>query len=376
MAGYGLALRSRLGPRSLNEEADYLRTACWITIAYLSGMRDVEVRELAPGCALTGTGEDGRPRYKLRGRVFKGRALTGGHAEWVVLEVVHRAVEVLRHLNDDPSHLFGFSKPWGYALMRSLPMRLNRFREHINQLFSTGDVPYIPNQKPIDGSPGEPWAFDTRQFRRTLAWHIAHQPFGVVAGARQYQHAKATMLEGYAGTSSSGFAAEVQAEESLARMDYLEDLYRDWNEGARASGGAAQRIEAEFVRVRNELGDVPGVVANPARLRTMLKHLTTTLHPGVLNDCFYNSATAACRTRAKDLGRPLPLLNMCLGCPNSRRSSVHLPRLTLARNQTVELTLHAAKTAPIPRLQQLALSNHIDQLDQLITEIEQEPTRP
>jgi hypothetical protein len=54
---------------------------------------------------------------------------------------------------------------------------------------------------------------------RTLAWHIAHQPFGVVAGAKQYKHAKLAMFYGYAGTSASGFAAEVVAEESVALLD-------------------------------------------------------------------------------------------------------------------------------------------------------------
>ena len=44
------------------------------------------------------------------------------------------------------------------------------------------------------------------RLRRTLAWHIARQPFGVIAGARQYHHAKLVMFEGYAGTSASGFA--------------------------------------------------------------------------------------------------------------------------------------------------------------------------
>ena len=55
----------------------YLRTACWIVIAYLSGMRDTEVRELARDCAFTEPGRDGRTRCKLRGRVFKGRCLEG-----------------------------------------------------------------------------------------------------------------------------------------------------------------------------------------------------------------------------------------------------------------------------------------------------------
>jgi hypothetical protein len=41
------------------------------------------------------------------------------------------------------------------------------------------------------------------------------------------------MFEGYAGTSASGFAVEVAAEETVALLDYVEDLYRDWNNGAR-----------------------------------------------------------------------------------------------------------------------------------------------
>jgi hypothetical protein len=63
-------------------------------------------------------------------------------------------------------------------------------------------------------------------------------------------------------------------------LDYVEELYWDWNDGARTSGPAAQRVNAEFQRIRRELGDLPGAVADQARLRTLLRHLTTTLHPG------------------------------------------------------------------------------------------------
>ncbi|MGW5663499.1 hypothetical protein ACWEWG_25895 [Streptomyces sp. NPDC003758] len=49
-------------------------------IAYLSGIRDAEVRELAPDCAFTENGPDGRIRHKLRGRVLTGRKLTGEEA--------------------------------------------------------------------------------------------------------------------------------------------------------------------------------------------------------------------------------------------------------------------------------------------------------
>lgn len=174
------------------------------------------------------------------------------------------------------------------------------------------------------------------------------------------------------GTSASGFADEVAAEEAVAKLDYVEDLYHDWNEGGRSAGGSAQRIEAEFDRIRSELGDLPGVVASPARLRTMLHHLTKTLHPGVLNDCFYQAETAVCRKRAKPLGRPVPMLDMCMGCPNSRRSAVHTPRLKRARDMVQD---ELSGATDIPRLQKLAINEHLATLTRLIAEIDHEDTR-
>lgn len=204
-----------------------------------------------------------------------------------MLDIVHQAVALLTAVNDDPTHLLGHKGMTSNSLVLfgSVNKRLNDFRDHLNELFSTPDAPYVPlhtavpapdNDTPAhdepDGEEGEeepvPWRLSTRQFRRTLAWHIAHQPFGVVAGARRYQHAELALLEGYAGTSVSGFAAEVAAERAITQLDYVEDLYRDWNDGHRTSAGAAGRVNAEFARIRRELGDLPGIVASTARLRT------------------------------------------------------------------------------------------------------------
>jgi hypothetical protein len=381
----GRPWRPGLGPFEVSAETTQMRTACWIVIAYLSGMRDAEVRELAPDCAFTEPGPDGRLRYKLRGKVLKGRKLTGEEAEWVVLDIVHQAVALLRAVNDDPTHLFGHKGVNSYDLVLygSVNLRLNTFRDHLNQLFGTPESPYVPPvaagtpDDPGDGDDPagppegdqqgpEPWRLNTRQFRRTLAWHIAHQPFGVVAGARQYQHAELALFEGYAGTSASGFTAEVATERAVAQLDYVEDLYHDWNASHRSSGGATARVNAEFDRIRRELGDLPGIVASAARLRTMLQHLTKTLHPGILNDCFYQPTTAVCGQRARRAGRPLPLLTMCLSCANARRSTIHLPRLTAARAQA-QRPLDAGGS--LSRLQAAALTTHIAQLDHAIADL-------
>lgn len=254
------------------------------------------------------------------------------------------------------------------------------FRDPLNELFSTPDTAYVPlrtagpvsvsgrlahDEREVEEGEEEsvPWRLSTRQFCRTLAWHIAHQPFGVVAGSRQYQHAELALFEGYAGTSASGFAAEVAAERAIAQLDYVEDLYRDWNERHRTSGGAAGRLNAEFDRIRRVLGGLPGITASPVQLRTMLQHLTKTFHPGILNDCFYQPSSALCAKRTQHTGRPLPLVTMCLTCPNARRSSVHLPRLTTARAQA-----QRPLDAPDPPRDRRADHPH-RRLDQAIAEL-------
>ena len=372
-ASTGRPWRTRLDPWSLRTELTQLRTACWIVIAYLSGMRDAEVRELGRDCAVEDVGAEGRVRHKLVGRVFKDRRLVGEGADWVVLEVVHRAVEVLLEVNDDPTHLFGHSRGAGFELLSAMSLRLNRFAAHVEELFGTPERAFIPGCR--GGEEAGRWWFTTRQFRRTLAWHIAHQPFGVVAGARQYKHAAVAVFEGYAGTSPSGFAAEIEAEQATARLDYLEELYRDWSAGGPSGGGAARSVDAEFSRIQAELSELPGTLADRRRLRSMLDHLAVTLHPGVLGDCFYRPETALCAKRvAPQAGRPAPVLDACLSCPNARRSTAHLGRLEQARDQARELVAEARRR-PLPPLQAATLSGHLDQLDRLVGQAKGERVR-
>ncbi|MEK8146257.1 hypothetical protein NKH18_48530 [Streptomyces sp. M10(2022)] len=62
----------------------------------------------------------------------------------MVLDIVHKAVEVLKLINDDPTHLFGYRQRTDYVLLSKMPRRLKNFRDHLNILFSTPEGPYIP----------------------------------------------------------------------------------------------------------------------------------------------------------------------------------------------------------------------------------------
>lgn len=101
----------------------------------------------------------------------------------------------------------------------------------------------------------------------------------------------------------------------------------------------------------------------------MLAHLTRTLHPGVLNDCFYNHATAGCAEAAGYARRPLPMISTCLRCPNARRSAVLLPLLTAARDQAAELQAACEAAGPVPAPQQAAITSYISGLTQLVDQL-------
>lgn len=78
---------------------------------------------------------------------------------------------------------------------------------------------------------GDVWRFNTRQFRRTLAWYIANRPFGVVAGKIQYKHASVAMFGGYAGSSASGFRQEVEQELALGQLDDIINYFENHRRG-------------------------------------------------------------------------------------------------------------------------------------------------
>jgi hypothetical protein len=189
-------------------------------------------------------------------------------------------------------------------------------------MFGTPDAPAIPF-----GPDRRPWHLTTMQFRRTVAWYIANRPFGTVAGKIQYKHASIAMFEGYAGSSASGFRREVDQERALGRLDDIVEHYEEFRRGLKPTGPASARLLAEFGRVQHDLGDFAGRVVDHTRLRAMLAHLARTLHVGVLNDCFFEPATALCLERSKATARATPILSHCSPdrCPNACIASRHVP---------------------------------------------------
>ncbi len=96
----GLPWRERFDSLSLAREERMLQGACYLVCAYLTGMRDSEVQAMQPGCVSPVRSADGLvERYRVRSTVYKRHGPRGVTADWITIEPVARAVEVMEVLS-------------------------------------------------------------------------------------------------------------------------------------------------------------------------------------------------------------------------------------------------------------------------------------
>lgn len=326
----GKPWRSRFDSFALIREEKHLQTAAYILCAYLTGMRGGEVQAMQHNCLVRDRSVDGMvERIAVRSTVYKGRPAPGETAEWITIEPVARAIQVAERLASRHLKEGNEDRLWGVLHRGTVPehglphilRQIARFQQHLDDRYNVEGEPAIPWIE------GRPWSFNTLQLRRTVAWYIANRPFGVIAGKIQYKHASVAMFDGYAGSSASGFRQEVEQEHLLGQLDDVVEHYEACRRGERPAGPAGIRVAAEMDRVVMEMGPLPGVIADRARIRSMLGHLARTLHVGHLSDCFFEPATALCLRHSADAEKGTPSLSNCAPdrCPNSCIARRHLP---------------------------------------------------
>ncbi|MFE7277841.1 hypothetical protein [Streptomyces sp. NPDC057623] len=308
---------------SLSRLARHLQAACYIVIAFLSGMRDCEAKHVKRGCLEIKCDEEGRPyRWKVNSLAFKGEEdVAGVPATWTVSAAVARAVAVLEQLQPaDQNHLFarllhgcGSHKGENEALgNKATNMHLNEFAAFVNRLCTDHG-----RTDTIAAGRGQPLRLKTSHFRRTLAWFIARRPGGVIAGAIQYRHHSIQMFEGYAGTSDSGFRAEVESEQAITRGE----IYMEMIEAHQHLDLAGPSAE-EAARRLKDFGDraqFQGQVAlDKHRLKRIMKRNDPAIYPGEYITCVNDPAKAICEKARRGNSEGLPWDGGCmpLACRN------------------------------------------------------------
>ena len=81
----------------------------------------------------------------------------------------------------------------------------------------------------------------TCRFRRSLAWHIARRPNGLVALAIQYGHLRTAVSGNYASRARGGVHELINIETARAVADTVAELHADLEAGGGVSGPAAKR---------------------------------------------------------------------------------------------------------------------------------------
>lgn len=367
---------------SLTVLTQMLQAACYIVVAFLSGMRDSEVKHLRTGCVSVQRGSTGVAyRWRVSSIAFKGETEDeGAPATWIVGEEAARAIAVLERIHQTRG---GGRTDWLFAPIKCGPgigsagrggnpamttagsnRQINRFVTWVNVYCATrGRSDTIPD---IDG---QPFRLSTRQFRRTLAWFIARKPGGSIAGAIAYRHRSIQMFEGYAGTSDSGFRAEVEAEQALAQAEHLLALI-DRHDHTFLGGPAAEEAERRIAALAENPSFQGTITTDRRRLTRLMAREGPAIYPGTYATCVYDHTKALCRTKTGVYGNE-PDATECkpLKCGNVALDEDNLDRWR------AELKLVDADVADRPTLPPLLASRLSERREEISAFLASETAR-
>ncbi|MFI5823743.1 hypothetical protein ACIA8I_32345 [Streptomyces rishiriensis] len=274
-------------------------------------------------------------RHLIYGRVFKnasdkdGNHHSAGHLRevpWVAIAPVVTAIRVLERIVPDGGLLFDAAvhafqnapaAPAASIRPHSLRGRIEAFAAWASSLARRlgRDHEVVPDDRH--------GAIGLARFRRTLAWHIARRPGGLVAPAIQYGHMRTAMSAGYAARGRDGIHELLDIETARATADTLTTLHDDLTNGVGISGPAARRA----IHAAAQAPTFAGSIRTHRQARDILRNpaLTVYNNPRAFLMCVYNRDRALChRLDVTDA----PRLDRCQpSCTNIARTDSHADQL-------------------------------------------------
>ncbi|MFC0848400.1 integrase [Streptomyces noboritoensis] len=317
----------------------HLGTACFIVLTYLTGMRPGEVLGLRSGCCPNPDGPG--QRHVIHGYVYKtavdedGNHLSTGELRdvpWVAIAPAVAAIRVLERIVPAGELLFGsqFHQFGGFGQRTHVALRAETLRERVEHFVDWASQLALRLDRPREVIPPDPHgAIGTGRFRRTLAWHIARRPGGLIALAIQYGHMRTAVSAGYASRSRDGIHDLLDIETARATADTLATLAADRAAGGGISGPAARRA----ILAADQAPAFEGIIFTANQARKLLTNSTLAVHDNTnaFLTCVYNPDKALCRLRA---GQATPSLDRCVSsCANIARTDQHAVQLTLKADE-------------------------------------------
>ncbi|MET9811734.1 hypothetical protein [Streptomyces sp. NPDC006355] len=190
-------------------------------------------------------------------------------------------------------------------------------------------------------------AIGMSRFRRTLAWHVARRPGGLIALAIQYGHMRTVLdtrtTSGYASRSRRGLHRVLDVETALAAAETTVRLRDRAAAGEKISGPAARRaLTAAGHAPRFEGRLVPKTFARKATKFLARDGVVLYDNPDAFLICAFKHDNALCEPAP---GATAPRQYACTpGCGNTVRTDTHARQL---RRRAEEIDQLAAR-APGP----------------------------
>ncbi|MEU2224630.1 integrase [Streptomyces sp. NPDC018347] len=317
----------------------HLGTAAVIICLYLTGMRPQEVQGLRSGCCPDPEpAADGTPgRHLIRSHHYKnvtdddGNHISAGEERevpWVAITPVVHAIRVLERMVPPGERLLS-SSHHDYLYRRSLHGVLkgsslrDRIEDFVVWVNHEAHVHHLPDQVIPEDPHG---AIGMARFRRTLAWHIARRPGGLIALAIQYGHMR-TVLDArtssaYGSRSRGGVHSVLDVETALAAADTAAHLRDRLAGGEKISGPAARRaITAAASTPRFEGRIVPRTFAKKAAKFLARDGVVLYDNPDAFLICAFKHDNALCEPEPDATA---PRQYACqTGCGNTVRTDSH-----------------------------------------------------
>ncbi|MER7679118.1 hypothetical protein [Streptomyces sp. NPDC096934] len=169
----------------------------------------------------------------------------------------------------------------------------------------------------------------TGRFRRTLAWHIARRPGGLVALALQYGHMRTLISEGYGSRSRGGIHDLLDFETARNIAEHLSEVHEAIQDGKGVSGPAAKRLINASAQEHRRFG---GLITSGRQAKDLLADPTLNVFENkeACLFCTYDRSKALCHP-GRGTKSAAPSLDRCkVNCANIARTDAHAHQLRQA----------------------------------------------
>lgn len=328
--------------RHLSKELEYLQTACFVLIAFATGMRLSELLSLRESCCKTET-RPGQPDLVwVHSRVFKMQGVPDGRkAKWLGGPLCAKAVHVLERLGRSVRRKARVSYLW-------LPIPAN-YRRYATRTPLSGPsilhrLASFLEMLGLKDSGGQPFHLHPHMFRRSFARYVArYDTTNLLALKEHFKHLSLTMTDYYVGHDLELWMLMEEETEKVSFESFDKAMRADQLAGP---GGARLkrkideaiaegRLEKEF---RGEAGDH----LRKKMIRDLVEAGQRIYPCAASNYCWFRSESALCTEGNR------PILKHCNpgACLNSIITLEHKPHWEKVQHDCEELMELKAKAEP------------------------------